>query len=105
MTRALEWRARIASAQKLSDDALYGESNRMLEQIASELDEPGAADADTYRGKVFGLLGLNWFRLGDTTEAHRWTERAHEACERAGDDFGVTVYGANLSVIDRQVQG
>ena len=100
VTGALDWRARIASAQDLSDDAHYDESNRMLEEVAAALDEPGAADADTYRGKVYGLLGLNCFRLGDAAEARRWTERAHEACERAGDDFGVTIYGANLDVID-----
>ncbi len=49
-----------------------------------------------------GLLGSNYFRLGDLQRAREHTERALEECEKNGDDDGVRIYRDNLRVITAQ---
>ncbi|GAB3474191.1 hypothetical protein [Amycolatopsis cihanbeyliensis] len=82
----------IAHAQMLSDIGQFAESNAELARLAR---------SDHYLGKVYGLTGLNHFRLGDLAAAHDYTSRAVAECERAGDRAGVTIYTTNLRAIER----
>jgi hypothetical protein len=56
---------------------------------------------DEYRGKVYGLLGLNLFRLADPAQARYYTELALQHCTRVGDEQGARIYSFNLQVISK----
>jgi hypothetical protein len=92
-------RARIAAAQKLSDAIRYEASNAILRTIEAEIDARPDTAASRYEGKVFGLLGLNCFRLHETVRARQYTERALAACRRGDDADGVRIYTENLAAI------
>jgi hypothetical protein len=94
----LDRRETVARAQDLSDATRYHASNDLLRAVLREL-----APDDGLRGKVYGLLGLNLYRLGDLAGAREWTVKALDACRRAGDEHGVTIYTANQAVIDRDI--
>ncbi|WP_433525268.1 hypothetical protein ACQPZ2_09920 [Nocardia pseudovaccinii] len=93
-------RERIAFAQDLSDTGRYQGSNAVLHELLDELADHRNAGR-RYLGKVYGLLGLNCFRLNEMTEAKRYTERAVTECRNRNDHFGDRIYSANLTVIDR----
>ena len=94
-------RERTIRAQRLSDAARYTDSNRLLQILVEDLKRSDVTEADLYRGKVYGLFGLNHARLGDVAAAERWTRLAHDECERVGDTFGTRIYSANLRAISR----
>ncbi|WDV49652.1 hypothetical protein PV963_04360 [Streptomyces coeruleorubidus] len=59
-------REALTHAQRLSDRALFVESNRALLRLLDELDAyPEDSPARRFLGKLCGLLGLNHFHLGD----------------------------------------
>jgi tetratricopeptide (TPR) repeat protein len=93
-------RATIARAQDASDDGRFDQSNTLIDEaladIAAAQDGPGGE----YRGKALGLLGLNHFRLGDTSRAHEHTSAALDACRAHADADGIRIYEANLARID-----
>jgi tetratricopeptide (TPR) repeat protein len=82
----------IAHAQRLSDLGEFAASNAELERLT---------DSGAYAGKVYGLMGLNHFRLGDLPAARAWTTRALTECERTADHAGMTIYRTNLRAINR----
>lgn len=97
------YRERIAYAQDLSDSRRHVASNDVLREL---LDAPDGAQAGDqagkrYLGKIYGLLGLNHFRLGDLAEARRFTELALEECRSRHDLVGERIYAANLEGIGR----
>jgi tetratricopeptide (TPR) repeat protein len=92
-----EVRKDIAKAQDLSDSLRYEDSNSILQKVLDNMNRDTAAQA--YRPKVHGLLGSNYFRLGDLQRAREQTEQALEECERVGDDDGIRIYKENLRVI------
>ncbi|OLZ65520.1 hypothetical protein AV521_31115 [Streptomyces sp. IMTB 2501] len=99
--RLMRYRERISYAQDLSDTRRYVASNDVLCEL---LDESDGAEADEevgkrYLGKIYGLLGLNHFRLGALPEARRFTERALAECHLRGDLVGERIYAANLQGI------
>jgi tetratricopeptide (TPR) repeat protein len=94
----MEIRARIVEAQKLSDEGWHDTSNEVLMGILGTVEE--GADLE-YRGKIYGLLGLNWFRLSDGEKAQRYTELALAACTSQSDEEGVRIYSVNLGLIRR----
>jgi len=94
----MEIRARIVEAQKLSDEGWHDTSNEVLMGILGTVEEE--ADLE-YRGKIYGLLGLNWFRLSDTEKAQRYTELALAECTSKSDEEGVRIYSVNLGLIRR----
>jgi tetratricopeptide (TPR) repeat protein len=94
----IEIRARIVEAQKLSDEGWHDTSNEVLMGILNTVDEGAELE---YRGKIYGLLGLNWFRLSDREKAQRYTELALAACTSKSDEEGVRIYSVNLGVIRR----
>jgi hypothetical protein len=96
-------REALTHAQRLSDRALFVESNRALLRLLDELDAyPEDSPARGFLGKLCGLLGLNHFHLGDRAEARAWTRKALHECRLRGDRVGEEVYEANLKEIDRR---
>lgn len=98
--RLLAIRAAIARAQELSDDAEFEKSNDVLATALKDHD--GVETMLEFRGKVWGLLGLNFYRLGNFAESRRYTEMALEQCTNAKDQDGIRIYSANLQEIARQ---
>lgn len=94
-------RKEIGRAQDLSDDARYDESNDVLEAVLREMNALPAGSQESFRGKLYGLLGLNLFCLGRMTDAARYTELALKHCTDNGDEAGVRIYRANIAVIAR----
>jgi tetratricopeptide (TPR) repeat protein len=92
-------RASIARAQDLSDEARYDLSNSILEEVLAEIGLSGKTTGAEYRGKVFGLLGLNCYRLANYEPARTYTENALKECSAAEDADGIRVYTANLAAI------
>ncbi|HKI00785.1 MAG TPA: hypothetical protein VKK31_02280 [Thermoanaerobaculia bacterium] len=92
-------RGGIARAQDLSDDARFDLSNSVLDEVLTEIGSADEATGAEYRGKIYGLLGLNHFRLNDSACARSYTERALEECDAASDSEGIRVYTANLSLL------
>ncbi len=95
----LRCRQRIARAQQLSDETRYEASNEILREVDAELEARPDSDGCRYRAKVWGLMGLNWFRLKDIAKALSSTERALAECRRNGDRDGQRIYDVNLEVI------
>jgi hypothetical protein len=92
-------RERIAYAQDLSDAGRHPASNDVLGELRHEVDSDFHAGR-RYLGKIYGLLGLNHFRLGSLPTARRYTELALTECRRRRDLVGDSVYTANLKAID-----
>ncbi|HMD85345.1 MAG TPA: hypothetical protein VKO18_11685 [Terriglobia bacterium] len=94
----MEIRARIVEAQKLSDEGWHDTSNEVLMGILDKVKEGAGLK---YRGKIYGLLGLNWFRLSDKEKAQHYTELALAECTSKSDEEGVRIYRVNLGLIRR----
>lgn len=94
-------RAAIASAQTLSDHARYHRSIAVLSSFLADHRSTPEEILAPYMGKVCGLLGLNFFRLGRFDEAQTWTRSALEICTALDDLDGVQIYTLNLQVITR----
>ncbi|MBV1853795.1 hypothetical protein [Catellatospora tritici] len=93
--RAIDVRRRIAEAQDLSDSGRYAVSNGVLRGLLAD----AAPETVRHLAKVYGLLGLNLYRLGQLDAARTHTEAALAQCRRTGDADGVRIYTANLAVI------
>jgi hypothetical protein len=96
--KVLEIRSRIVEAQKLSDEGWHKTSNEVLIGILDSIN--GGAGLE-YRGKIYGLLGLNWFKLANKEKAQFYTELALAECMSKSDEQGIRIYGANLGLIRR----
>ncbi|MEE1754593.1 hypothetical protein [Streptomyces sp. SP18CS02] len=105
--RLAECREAITQAQILSDRGRYAASNRVLRRLLAQGEHvpPGEDPAGHYRGKIYGLMGLNHFRSGDRPAAAVWTRAALEQCRHERDELGVAVYQANLDEIDGAAPG
>jgi len=99
--RMLRIRAAIARAQDLSDDARFDQSNDALDTAIADIDAAGDGPGSEYAGKAYGLLGLNWLRLGDAAHARALTTKALEYCRSRNDADGVRTYASNLAHLDR----
>ncbi|MBB5872749.1 hypothetical protein F4553_006183 [Allocatelliglobosispora scoriae] len=93
--RLIDVRRRIATAQDLSDGTRFHASNDLLWDLLAE----DAPESVRHLAKIFGLIGLNLHRLGDTEGARQHTEAALAECRRTGDTDGVRIYSANLETI------
>jgi hypothetical protein len=96
------FRKEIARAQDLSDDVRYEESNDVLEAVLREMNSLPVGSQESFRGKLYGLLGLNLFRLGKMTDAGHYTELALKHCKQNGDEEGVRIYSLNIAVIAKR---
>jgi tetratricopeptide (TPR) repeat protein len=90
-------RKNIAKAQDLSDQMRYEYSNTILREVLADIKQN--PELRSYRSKVYGLMGLNHFRLDDLQHAKKYTELAVHDCEADGDDKGIRIYKENLRVI------
>jgi hypothetical protein len=96
----IRFRKEIARAQDLSDEVRYEESNEVLEAVLRKMNSLPVGSQEAFRGKVYGLLGLNLFRLGQMTDSRQYTELALKHCKQDGDEDGVRIYTLNIAVID-----
>jgi predicted HicB family RNase H-like nuclease len=55
--------------------------------------------SDDFRPKIYGLLGMNFFRINDLENAKKYTELALSDCERTGDRKGMVIYTENLKIL------
>lgn len=92
----LETRVTIAQAQKLSDEAEFEKSNEMLLPLAGTNVPRSVSE---FQGKIWGLLGLNFYRLGDFVQAQHFTQMAFDHCKKFQDVDGIRIYSANLEQI------
>jgi hypothetical protein len=94
-------RVTIAEAQELSDQAEFEKSNAMLLLLARpNMSRP----ALEFQGKIWGLLGLNFYRLGDFLQAQRFTRMAFDHCKEFEDGDGVRIYSANMEHIANKLR-
>jgi hypothetical protein len=92
----LETRITIGRAQELSDQAEFEKSNEMLLPLAGpNLSSPVLE----FQGKIWGLLGLNFFRLSDFLQAQHFTQMAFDHCKKFQDSDGIRIYSVNLEYI------
>ena len=87
----------IAQAQQLSDSGWLEKSNAILVEVLGKLET--TSELDEYRPKVFGLLGMNFFRINDLQQAWHFTSLAIPESVRQGDAKATMIYTANLDVI------
>jgi hypothetical protein len=95
----IRFRKEIARAQDLSDEVRYDESNEVLDAVLREMNSLPVGSQEAFRGKLYGLLGLNFFRLGKMADAGHYTELALKHCKQDGDEEGVRIYSSNIAVI------
>jgi hypothetical protein len=92
----MQVRRQIVGAQKFSDEGWYATSNRALMGMLESAEQDALSE---YRSKIFGLLGLNWYRLCDKEKAQHYTELAVAECKCTSDVEGLRIYGSNLNLI------
>ena len=92
-------RGQISRAQDLADGLRYQASIALLLQAMETSD---TALLQPYRPKIFGLLGSDYYFLGDLTRAKEYTAQALEASRENQDDQGIRVYQVNLEVISKK---
>lgn len=97
LTRARE---RIAFAQDLSDTGRYQASNDVLHDLLNEVTNIPTAGL-RYLSKLYGLLGLNYFRLDDLSAAQQFTAQALAESRQRQDIAGDRIYSANLKTISK----
>jgi tetratricopeptide (TPR) repeat protein len=96
---AAHCRKTIAKAQDLSDKLWYERSNVLLREVSEAIEVH--PELRSYQSKVYGLMGFNYFRLGEIQHARDYTERAMQYCREDRDHKGVRVYAENLKVISK----
>jgi xanthosine utilization system XapX-like protein len=96
MTR---WNDGFSKADRLQEAGRYQESNDLLLPILRELGTMSGPGVDRIHGAVLGMIGTNYFRLGQRAEARHYTELALAECRRVGDEAGVRSYTENLDII------
>lgn len=84
--------SKLARAQDLSDQGRYEASNAILGTLT-------AGEDSVVTCKVQGLLGTNYYWLGDQKAAAQHTEEAVSIAHRLDDPDPMRVYGYNLSRI------
>ncbi|QIS19445.1 hypothetical protein [Nocardia terpenica] len=98
-TELAHTRDRLAFAQDLSDARRYAASTEVLREL---LDILHGTAGMRYLGKIYGLLGLNYFRSNDPAMAEHCTRLALAECRQRQDYAGERIYTANLAVIEHR---
>lgn len=93
----VRWQDGMMEAQRLSDAGQYAQSITVVQTILEEMKGASGTFIDVNRPKMYGLLGVNFFKLGDLEAAKSYTSQALDECERTGDDEGAGIYRENLS--------
>ena len=92
----VRWQDGAAEARRLNEEGSFAQSNTILTAILSEMEGASGGFIDEYRPKIYGLLGVNFFNLGDIEMAQQYTQLALQECERLGDEEGAGIYRDNL---------
>jgi tetratricopeptide (TPR) repeat protein len=93
------WAAVFGEADAHVAAGRFREAIAQLEQLLSDMGGFSGTGVDEYRPKVYGALGVAYFRLGDLVNAERRMVDALEDCRRTNDAQGVDVYTKNLELI------
>jgi hypothetical protein len=91
----------IENAQRLSDKGRYMKSNVTLQKLLMSLSKNKTQSGNAYRGKIYGLMGSNYFKLGDGKQAQKLMNMALKECKRVEDGYGSKVYAFNLEKISQ----
>jgi tetratricopeptide (TPR) repeat protein len=91
------FRSEVVRAQKLSDKGNYEWSNKIL----NELLQKNTTDSwiKYMHSKIYGLMGLNYFRLENRELAKKYSELALQIATQEQDQFGTIIYQSNLTHI------
>ena len=89
------WGVTLYQAQKIVYSAPL-KSIQLLEPYEREFKDSKGSGADKYMPKTLGVLGVAYFKIGNTSLAISYLERAKIYCELIGDKEGVQVYTDNL---------
>jgi hypothetical protein len=92
----LEWERDLTSAQSLIDG---GEPQRAVDSLLATLDRTKGlrgSGVNHNLPRTFGMLGVAFFRAGNTAKAVEFTQKAKMLCEELGDQEGIRVYTENL---------
>jgi len=92
----LAWERDLTAAQSLIGSGRPRQAVELLESTLARNAGLLGSGVDSYLPRTHGLLGIAWFRAGDTAKGVEFTEKARSRCEELGDAEGFTVYTTNL---------
>lgn len=95
----VRWQDGLAEAQQLYEEGHYATSNDLLLRMLKEMEGATGSAIDNLHSKMYGSLGVNFFRLGDLEHAQHYTELALKECQRTGDQAGIEIYRENLQSV------
>jgi hypothetical protein len=90
---------KLDRAQRLSDQNRLAESNELLDEIADWVSSEAGSPFRSYRGKIYGLMGSNYYFSGEKDLALHFTQAALAECRQCGDEDGIRIYQHNLTII------
>jgi hypothetical protein len=93
---------RASEGFKLSEQGAYRESTAVVEALLADLDHAHGPAVDDVRSKLLGLVGANYFHLGELDRSRAFTVKALEECRRVRDQVGTRTYRTNLRALDNQ---
>lgn len=93
------WQQDLAAAQSLIDNGQPGEAVELLEAALAKTAELRGSGVDHYLPRIYGMLGVAYFRAGDRAKAVESTQKAKSLCEDLGDQEGIAVYEGNLQLV------
>jgi hypothetical protein len=96
----IEIRSELVKAQKLSDKGDYNRSNALLINVLEKVTISNNPFIKKYECKVYGLEGLNYFRLKKISRAKKLTKLALQKAEHTKDRVGLVIYNSNLKTIE-----
>jgi len=94
-------RDEIVKAQKLSDKGSYNKSNAILNNLLGDIITFSDPFVDKYQSKIYGLIGLNYYRLDNFKLAEECTTLALQMARNNKDRAGCFIYEENLKVIKK----
>jgi hypothetical protein len=89
----------ILTAKRHTSLGNFQASNRVLFQVLEVGKE--SRDVHEYVAKIFGLIGFNYFQVGDMVESRRFMEFARRTCIEMGDQEGGEIYAENIVAISK----
>jgi tetratricopeptide (TPR) repeat protein len=93
------WRTAFEQADVHAHAGRHRDAIAQLEQLLQDMEGFTGPGVDEYRPKVYGALGVAYFRVGDLVNAERRMLDALEDCRRTHDAEGVGIYTKNLELI------
>ncbi len=98
------WIEDFGQAEALLSECRYDEGIGALEKLLHDMSKYQGNAADQFIPKILGLLGIGYFRQGQTEKGLEVTRQAYDLCKEAGDVEGADIYQANLEEMRRQLR-